>query len=106
MLDSIQFLFDMGFVPRVPLPVRNPVNRAAIAEAVRLQIDKAGASDSVLLSEWPVGATAAVAAATAAAAATTVPARRDGGAVSAGSGEDDNRAAATALGLRVVSTSR
>lgn len=105
MLDSIQFLFDMGFVPRVPLPVRNPVNRAVIAEAVRRQIDKTGANDSVLLSEWPVGATAAMAAATAAA-ATTVPARRDGGAVTAGSEENDNRAVGTALGLRVVSTSR
>lgn len=41
-LDSIQFLFDLGFVPRIALPYRGPLDRADVVEALRRQIDGAG----------------------------------------------------------------
>eukprot|EP00752_Nemacystus_decipiens_P007244 g6485.t1 len=91
-LDSIQFLFDLGFVPPVALPsYRGPHDRAADVEAVRRQINRGGQSDPLLLGAWPKGAAEAAAAAAAA----------GGGGDSV---ESDNRA--TPLGLRVLGTSR
>lgn len=98
-LDSIQFLFDLGFVPRVALPYRNPLDRGAVVEAVRHQIDSGGKGEPLLLGAWPRGAAAAAAAAAASSAG------RDGGGAKSG-GMDDEKGAATALGLRVLSSSR
>lgn len=98
MLDSIQFLFDLGFVPRVPLTYRN-LDRAAVVAAVRHQIDSGAKGDPLLLGAWPRGAAAAAAAA----------AGRDGGGGGGGVGkstDEDKGGTATALGLRVLSSSR
>lgn len=96
-LDSIQFLFDLGFVPPVALPsYRRPSDRAADVEAVRRQINRGGQSDPLLLGAWPKGAAEAAAAATAG----------GGGGASAGEGMESDKRVATPLGLRVLGTSR
>ncbi|CBN76782.1 eukaryotic translation initiation factor 2 alpha kinase PEK [Ectocarpus siliculosus] len=94
-LDSIQFLFDLGFVPPVALPsYRTPPDRAAVVEAVRRQINRGGQQgDPLLLGAWPSGPPARAAAAAAEA---------SGG----GDGVDRDRRSATPLGLRVLGTSR
>ena len=93
-LDSIQFLFDLGFVPAVALSsYRAPLDRTAVVEAVRRQIDSGGRGVPLLLGAWPRGAAAAAAAAATAA---------NGAEGERGS----SSAAATALGLRVLGTSR
>lgn len=93
-LDSIQFLFDLGFVPPVALPsYRTPPDRAAVVEAVRRQINRGGQQgDPLLLGAWPSGP----------------PARAAAAAVSRGGGDgvDKDRRSATPLGLRVLGTSR
>lgn len=90
-LDSIQFLFDLGFVPPVALPsYRGPPDRAAVVEAVRRQINRGGQSDPLLLGAWPKGAAEAAAAAA------------SGG----GEGVESDKRVATPLGLRVLGTSR
>lgn len=91
-LDSIQFLFDLGFVPRVALSYRNPLDRKAVVEAVRHQIDSRGKRDPLLLGVWPGGASAAAATA--------------GGEGVAGGGADEDKRTATALGMRILGTSR
>eukprot|EP00903_Cladosiphon_okamuranus_P008921 g8539.t1 len=94
-LDSIQFLFDLGFVPPVALPsYRGPSDRAADVEAVRRQINRGGQSDPLLLGAWPNGAAEAAAAAA------------GGGGASASEGRGSDRRVATPLGLRVLGTSR
>lgn len=104
-LDSIQFLFDLGFVPPVTLPAyRGPADRAAIVEAVRRYIN-GGGQDSLLLGAWPRGAAAALAAA-------GVDGDRGGGGGGGGGGssgqggENGSKSSPTPLGLRVLSTSR
>ncbi|CAB1110614.1 unnamed protein product [Ectocarpus sp. CCAP 1310/34] len=94
-LDSIQFLFDLGFVPPVALPsYRTPPDRAAVVEAVRRQINRRGQQgEPLLLGAWPSGPPARAAAAAAEA---------SGG----GDGVDRDRRSATPLGLRVLGTSR
>lgn len=94
-LDSIQFLFDLGFVPPVALPsYRTPPDRAAVVEAVRRQINRGGQhGDPLLLGAWPSGPPARAAAAAAEA---------SGG----GDGVDRDKRSATPLGLRVLGTSR
>lgn len=90
-LDSIQFLFDLGFVPPVALPsYRSPTDRTAVVEAVRRQINRGGQGDPLLLGAWPRGAAEAAAAAA------------SGG----GEGVDGDKKSATPLGLRVLGTSR
>lgn len=91
-LDSIQFLFDLGFVPPVALPpYRTPPDRAAVVEAVRRQINRGGQQgDPLLLSAWPSGP----------------PARAAAAASGGGDGADRDRRSATPLGLRVLGTSR
>lgn len=51
-LDSIQFLFDLGFVPRVTLPPT--YTRAAVVEAVRSQIDISGGGGGVMGKDVPL----------------------------------------------------
>lgn len=96
-LDSIQFLFDLGFVPLVALPAyRGPPDRAAVVEAVRRQINRGGQSDPLLLGAWPKGAAEAAAAAS-------------GGGGGGGGGDEgvqSDKRVATPLGLRVLGTSR
>ena len=93
-LDSIQFLFDLGFVPPVALPsYRGPPDRAAVVEAVRRQINRGGQGDPLLLGAWPKGAAEAAAAAAA-------------GSGGGGEGVESNKRLATPLGLRVLGTSR
>lgn len=91
-LDSIQFLFDLGFVPRVVLPYRAPLDRAAVVEAVRCQMEGAGTGVPLALESWPRGATAAAADAME-------------GSTTAMTGLDEGQGA-TALGMRILSTSR
>lgn len=97
MLDSIQFLFDFGFVARVALPPS--YSRAAVVETVRRQIDnvgdvgaRAGKGLMLALQAWPRGSAAAAA-----------DVMGGGGAAAAGVEEGEG---ATALGLRILSTSR
>lgn len=92
-LDSIQFLFDLGFVPPVALPsYHGPPDRAADVEAVRRRINRGGGQgDPLLLGAWPKGAAEAAAAAAAA-----------GGS----EGAESDKQVATPLGLRVLGTSR
>lgn len=96
MLDSIQFLFELGFVPLVALSVSYR-DRAAVVEAVRREIDREANGDPLLLGAWPRGAAAAAAASAAA-----------GGTPSTNGvdGRSDRGAMAPPLGLRVLSTSR
>lgn len=95
-LDSIQFLFDLGFVPPVALPsYRGPPDRAADVEAVRRQINRGGQGDPLLLGAWPKGAAEAAAAAAAA-----------GGGGGGSDGVESDKRVATPLGLRVLGTSR
>lgn len=123
-LDSIQFLFDLGFVPRVALSHRNPLDRAAVVKAVRRQIDSGGKVDPLLLGAWPRGS-AKLAAAGGVDDDDHGGHGRDGerggdiadigggvgngsvgGASAGGRRLDEEKGAATALGLRILSTSR
>jgi len=98
-LDSIQFLFDLGFIPPVALPsYRSPSDRSAVVEAVRRQMNRGinggNGTDPLLLGAWPKEAEEAAARAKAA-----------GGGDGDGDGVSDVRSA-TPLGLRVLGTSR
>lgn len=88
-MDSIQFLFDLGFVPRVALPYRGPLDRAAIVEAVHRQMDVALKGVPLHLEAWPQAASGSPADVVEGAA----PGKKD-------------EHGATAVGLRILSTSR
>lgn len=93
-LDSIQFLFDLGFVPPVALPsYRKPTDRTAVVEAVRRQINRGVQGDPLLLGAWPRGAAEMAAAS-------------GGGGGDSGEGVENDKRSATPLGLRVLGTSR
>lgn len=97
-LDSIQFLFDLGFVLPVALPTfRSPPDRAAVVEAVRRYVNRSG-QDPLLLGAWPRGAAAAIAAA--------AGDEETGGGRPGEGVEKGRKSSPTPLGLRVLSTSR
>lgn len=99
-LDSIQFLFDLGFVPPVALPAyRSPPDRATVVEAVRRYVNRGG-QDPLLLGAWPRGAAAAIAA------AAEDGEGGGGGGASEGVDKGSSKSSPTPLGLRVLSTSR
>lgn len=100
-LDSIQFLFDLGFVPRVTLPAA--YTRAAVVEAVRLQMDISGGGGGVVGKDVPL-ALEAWSRDAAGAAATGGVVQGDG---PKKKGEDAGRVGGIpALGARILSTSR
>lgn len=102
MLDSIQFLFELGFVPRIALSAyRTPVDRTAIAKAVRRQIDTrtSGVGGALLLGAWPKEVSAAAGG------------RERGDVGGAGQGtnggtNEDKAGTMNSLGLRILSMSR
>lgn len=101
-LDSIQFLFDLGFVPRVAL--LPAFTRASVVEAVRRQVDSGGSGYSggvksvpLALETWSRGAAMA-------GAATEDGLEGDGAAKKSAAAVDVG--GATALGARILSTSR
>lgn len=91
-LDSIQFLFDLGFVPRVSLPFHGALDRKAVVEAVRGHMGSNGKGGGLQLEAWPEGSHAAAPAAAALMEGVKADAEEAEG--------------ATSMGLRILSTSR
>lgn len=91
-LDSIQFLFDLGFVPRVALPFHGAHDRKAVVEAVRGHMGSNGKGGGLRLESWPEGSHS--------------PAPAPAALMEGVKPDAEEAEGATSMGLRILSTSR